>query len=53
MQVHYELVFEVHESVMEPSSQCIREIMEISMVLEEVPMKVNIGIGANWGEAHL
>jgi DNA polymerase-1 len=51
MQVHDELVFEVHESVVDASSQRIRELMEGSMALA-APLKVNVGIGANWDEAH-
>ncbi|MEX3242288.1 DNA polymerase I [Serratia quinivorans] len=51
MQVHDELVFEVHESVLEESNQRIRELMENSMVLA-VPLKVDVGVGANWDEAH-
>lgn len=51
MQVHDELVFEVHESVLEASNQRIRELMENSMTLA-VPLKVDVGVGANWDEAH-
>ncbi|CAI2148346.1 DNA polymerase I [Serratia ficaria] len=51
MQVHDELVFEVHESVIEASSDRIRELMESSMALA-VPLKVDVGVGINWDEAH-
>lgn len=51
MQVHDELVFEVHESVLEASNQRIRELMENSMTLA-VPLKVDVGVGANWDDAH-
>lgn len=51
MQVHDELVFEVHESVLGESNQRIRELMENSMALA-VPLKVDVGVGANWDEAH-
>ncbi|QBX67654.1 DNA polymerase I [Serratia quinivorans] len=51
MQVHDELVFEVHESVLEESNQRIRELMENSMALA-VPLKVDVGVGTNWDEAH-
>lgn len=51
MQVHDELVFEVHESIIETTCQRIHELMEGSMVLA-VPLKVDIGIGKNWDEAH-
>ncbi|MEB6338006.1 DNA polymerase I [Serratia rhizosphaerae] len=51
MQVHDELVFEVHESVLEEASQRIRDLMESSMTLA-VPLKVDVGTGNNWEEAH-
>lgn len=51
MQVHDELVFEVHESELENAEQKIRELMEKSMVLD-VPLKVDVGIGDNWDQAH-
>lgn len=51
MQVHDELVFEVHESVIEESSQHIRQLMEGGMTLA-VPLKVDVGVGINWDEAH-
>ncbi|MCW7763837.1 DNA polymerase I [Photorhabdus luminescens] len=51
MQVHDELVFEVHESQLEYAEQKIRELMEKSMVLD-VPLKVDVGIGDNWDQAH-
>ncbi|MBW5813654.1 DNA polymerase I [Yersinia kristensenii] len=51
MQVHDELVFEVHESVLESAEQKIRELMEQSMQLA-VPLKVDVGVGDNWDQAH-
>ncbi|AHG20219.1 DNA polymerase I [Chania multitudinisentens RB-25] len=51
MQVHDELVFEVHESAIEEASQRIHELMENSMKLA-VPLKVDVGVGKNWDEAH-
>ncbi len=51
MQVHDELVFEVHESVIEEASQRICQLMEGSMTLA-VPLKVDVGVGMNWDEAH-
>ncbi|WP_148875026.1 DNA polymerase I [Serratia marcescens] len=51
MQVHDELVFEVHESVIDEASQRIRQVMEGSMTLA-VPLKVDVGVGMNWDEAH-
>ncbi|MBK5074790.1 DNA polymerase I [Budviciaceae bacterium CWB-B4] len=51
MQVHDELVFEVHESVLDASEQTIRQLMEQCVKLF-VPMKVDVGVGMNWDEAH-
>ncbi|CDG19357.1 DNA polymerase I [Xenorhabdus doucetiae] len=51
MQVHDELVFEVHESALGTAGQKIRELMEQSMQLD-VPLKVDIGLGDNWDQAH-
>ncbi|MFA1240453.1 DNA polymerase I [Serratia odorifera] len=51
MQVHDELVFEVHESAMDDACLRIRSLMEGSMELA-VPLKVDIGVGKNWDEAH-
>ncbi|KMJ44071.1 DNA polymerase I [Xenorhabdus khoisanae] len=51
MQVHDELVFEVHESELEAAEKAIRELMEQSMQLD-VPLKVDVGVGDNWDQAH-
>lgn len=51
MQVHDELVFEVKESELEHVIEKVRELMEQSMQLD-VPLKVDVGIGNNWDEAH-
>ncbi|PHM30665.1 DNA polymerase I [Xenorhabdus innexi] len=51
MQVHDELVFEVHESELVSAEQKIRELMEKSMQLD-VPLKVDVGSGENWDQAH-
>ncbi len=51
MQVHDELVFEVKTSAIDRSQQKIRQLMEQSMKLT-VQLKVDIGIGDNWDEAH-
>ncbi|PWC17601.1 DNA polymerase I [Brenneria roseae subsp. roseae] len=51
MQVHDELVFEIHDSVLEASKNKIRELMEGCMQLN-VPLRVDIGTGMNWDEAH-
>lgn len=51
MQVHDELVFEVKESELESVKQRIQSLMENSMSLD-VPLKVEVGVGDNWDEAH-
>lgn len=51
MQVHDELVFEVHQDDLEPVTQKIRQLMESSMQLD-VPLLVEVGSGKNWDEAH-
>lgn len=51
MQVHDELVFEVEADLVEAASAKIRELMEGSMKLD-VPLRVDIGVGDNWDQAH-
>jgi len=51
MQVHDELVFEVHQDDIASASQKIHELMENSMKLD-VPLLVEVGSGKNWDEAH-
>ncbi|MEH2922106.1 DNA polymerase I [Samsonia erythrinae] len=51
MQVHDELVFETHDSVIEESISKIKALMEGCMELN-VPLQVDIGTGINWDEAH-
>jgi DNA polymerase-1 len=51
MQVHDELIFEVHEDYIEEAKQVIRTHMEGSVMLQ-VPLVVSIGIGKDWDEAH-
>ncbi|MEN8205207.1 MAG: DNA polymerase I [Pseudomonadota bacterium] len=51
MQVHDELVFEVRESSVEAAKEPIRECMSGAASLR-VPLLVDIGVGANWDEAH-
>ncbi|NKI75074.1 DNA polymerase I [Dickeya sp. CFBP 2040] len=51
MQVHDELVFEVHHSVLDDASAKIRSLMENCMQLN-VPLQVDIGTGSNWDQAH-
>jgi DNA polymerase-1 len=51
LQVHDELLFEVPRHEREPADELIRRKMESVRVLD-VPLKVEIGWGANWTEAH-
>lgn len=51
MQVHDELVFEIHDSVIEESIRKIKSLMEGCMQLN-VPLQVDVGTGMNWDEAH-
>ncbi|CCJ86942.1 DNA polymerase I [Cronobacter dublinensis 582] len=51
MQVHDELVFEVHKDDVEAVSLKIHELMENSMKLD-VPLLVEVGSGENWDQAH-
>lgn len=51
MQVHDELVFEVRESYLEKANAMIHQLMEGSMELA-IPLKVEVGVGNNWDEAH-
>jgi len=50
LQVHDELVFEIHEQEQEIADR-VREIMESAAELK-VPLKVDMGIAKNWLEAH-
>lgn len=51
MQVHDELVFEVHKDDVEQVSRKIHELMENSTQLD-VPLLVEVGSGENWDLAH-
>ena len=51
LQVHDELLFEVPEKEKEVLSRLVREEMEHAVKLE-VPLKVDMGMGSNWAEAH-
>jgi DNA polymerase-1 len=51
MQVHDELVFEVDANKVEPFSERVTDIMCAAAELS-VPLKVDIGSGENWDEAH-
>ena len=51
LQVHDELVFDVHNSELEKIQPMIKHEMENAFKLE-VPLDVEIGIGKNWLSAH-
>jgi DNA polymerase-1 len=51
MQVHDELVFDVHVDEQQIVKPKIAELMKTAVILD-VPMEVEVGIGKNWLEAH-
>ncbi|MDH4057518.1 MAG: DNA polymerase I, partial [Cyclobacteriaceae bacterium] len=51
MQVHDELVFDVHKSEVDLMKENVTRLMQTAVNLE-VPMEVEVGVGANWLEAH-
>jgi DNA polymerase-1 len=51
MQVHDELVFDVHKDEVDVVKENIRQLM-CSAVQLEVPMEVEVGVGDNWLDAH-
>lgn len=51
MQVHDELVLEVHEDAIDPVKLAVQACMENAATLS-VPLCVSMGIGTNWDAAH-
>ncbi|MFK2878475.1 DNA polymerase I [Rhodanobacter hydrolyticus] len=51
MQVHDELVFEVRDDAVDLVREAVREHMQGAAQLA-VPLLVEVGVGANWDEAH-
>lgn len=51
LQVHDELVFEVHPNELDLLKNKVKEIMESAAQLD-IPLKVDIGIGKDWFDAH-
>jgi DNA polymerase-1 len=51
MQVHDELVLEVADAAVDTVVQQVRQHMVRAAELR-VPLKVDVGIGRNWDEAH-
>ncbi len=51
LQIHDELLFEVHQNQTDQLADMVRQEMEGAIKLN-VPIKVDVGIGQNWYEAH-
>jgi DNA polymerase-1 len=51
LQVHDELVFDVHREELEILKPQVEKLMKNALPLE-VPMEIEIGVGDNWLEAH-
>lgn len=51
MQVHDELVFDLHKDEVDVVKANVSKLMQYAVHLE-VPMEVEVGVGANWLEAH-
>lgn len=51
MQVHDELVFDVHKSEVDTVKENVRKLMEHAVILD-VPMEVEVGVADNWLDAH-
>ena len=51
LQVHDELVFDVHLSELDKIKKVVKNSMENAVTLD-IPLKVDIGSGKNWLEAH-
>jgi DNA polymerase-1 len=51
LQVHDELVFEVPDNEIETMKNLVKSKMEAALKLS-VPIKVDVGTGKNWLEAH-
>ena len=51
LQVHDELVFDVHNSELEKIQPMIKHEMENAFIMD-VPLEVEMGLGKNWLEAH-
>ena len=51
MQVHDELVLEVRHNSVDPLKESINQIMS-SVADLDVELKVDVGLGDNWEEAH-
>ena len=55
LQVHDELLFEVHEEAVQETIAVVKEVMEnasMPIIEMDVPLIVDAGQGKNWAEAH-
>lgn len=51
LQVHDELIFDVHKSELDLFQEKVPEFMKTAIKME-VPMEIGMGVGQNWLEAH-
>ena len=51
LSIHDELVFEIEDERLDEAQAIIKDCMEHALVLN-VPIKIDLGIGKNWNEAH-
>ena len=53
LQVHDELLFDLHQEEQDELPPLILEAMETAITLpHEVPIKIDLGFGDNWLQAH-
>lgn len=51
LSIHDELVFEIEDERLDEAQMIIKDCMEHALTLN-VPIKIDLGIGKNWDEAH-
>jgi len=52
LQIHDELIFDVHKSELESMKVLVKQTMENALPLKDVPVLVEMGWGDNWLEIH-
>jgi DNA polymerase-1 len=53
LQVHDELLFDLHQDERDELPTLVLEAMESAIILpNEVPIKIDLGFGDNWLQAH-